>query len=185
MLYSSTVLARNASSILAHLERLPAELAAHPLFFTLSTNAPTSSLSPLVSALSALSSSGSVGCLSAPLAAHPSHPATTTTTNATATSVPPPNTAATAIACSLAFFRKDHAVPFRSDIPGRPETQVGRWHAMRKKGEEDEESRGGEVGLMAEGKDVDWETVWNRSLKSSEVPPALRGLRCVHFPQIW
>ena len=84
----------------------------------------------------------------------------------------------------VAFFRKDHAVPFRSDIPGRPETQVGRWHAMRKKGENDEESQGGEVGLTAEEslKDVDWETIWDRSLKGSEVPPALRGLRCVRFP---
>ena len=39
------------------------------------------------------------------------------------------------IACSLAFFRKDHSVPFCSDIPGRPETQVGRWHVMRRTGE--------------------------------------------------
>ena len=53
---------------------------------------------------------------------------------------------------------------------------------MRKKGEKDEESEGGEVGLTAEEKDVDWETIWNRSLKGSEVPPALRGLRCVRFP---
>jgi len=55
---------------------------------------------------------------------------------------------------------------------------------MRKKGEKDEESQGGEIGLTAEAeeKDVDWETIWNRSLKGSEVPPALRGLRCVRFP---
>ena len=171
MLYSSTVLARNASSILAHISRLPVELASHPLLFTLSTNAPASSLSPLVSALSALSSSGSVGCLSAPL----THPATATIATTTPTTAAP-------IACSLAFFRKDHAVPFRSEIPGRPEIQVGRWHAMRRKGEKDEESQGGEVGLTAEEKDVDWETIWNRSLKGSEVPPALRGLRCVRLP---
>ena len=53
---------------------------------------------------------------------------------------------------------------------------------MRKKGEKDEESQGGEVGLTGEEKDVDWETIWNRSLRGSEVPPALRGLRCVCFP---
>ena len=53
---------------------------------------------------------------------------------------------------------------------------------MRRKGEKDEESHGGEVGLMAEEKDVDWETIWNRSLKGSEVPPALRGLQCVRLP---
>jgi hypothetical protein len=159
MLYSSTVLARHASSILAHISRLPAELASHPFLFTLSTNAPTPSLSSLVSALSSFSSSGSVGCLSAPLFQP-----------GTATSTP-------AIACSLAFFRKENAVPFRSDIPGRPETQVGRWHAMRKRGDE-KENQGAQVGLVEE--DVDWETVWNRSIRGNDVPPALRGVQYVH-----
>ncbi|KAI0299478.1 hypothetical protein BC826DRAFT_1117045, partial [Russula brevipes] len=115
---------------------------------------PAPSLSALVSALSSLSSAGSVGCLSAPTtAAHPG----------------------ARIACSLAFFRKEHAVPFRSDIPGRPETQVGRWHAMRMKDEG--RRRRGELT-----EDVDWEKVWGRSMKDNVVPPALRGLgkRDVH-----
>ena len=132
MLYSSTVLARNASSILAHISRLPAELASHPLLFTFSTNAPAPSLPPLVSALSSFSSFGSVGCLSAPT--HPGAPA----------SAP--------IACSLTFFRKERSVPSRSDIPGRPEMQVGRWHAMRRAGKERVQS--GEVELT---EDVVWE----------------------------
>ncbi|KAI9451105.1 hypothetical protein BJY52DRAFT_1125436 [Lactarius psammicola] len=137
MLYSSTILARNAPSILSRLSRLPAELGAHPLLFALSANAPTASLSPLVSALSSLSASGSVGCLSA--AAHPGAP----------------------IACSLAFFRNEDATPFCSDIPGRPETQVGRWHAMRKRGEEKSFSR----------------EIWSRSLAGDALPPSLKGLR--------
>ncbi|KAH9979676.1 hypothetical protein BJV74DRAFT_780156 [Russula compacta] len=150
MLYASTVLARNASSVLAHISCLPASLASHPLLFTLSTNTPAPSLSPLVSALSALSSSGSVGCLTAP--SHPGAP----------------------IACSLVFFRKEHAVPFRSDIPGRPVTQVGRWHAMRRKDEEEEKRiPGGEDGLT---EDVDWDKVWSRSLNGDVVLPALREL---------
>ena len=152
MLYSTTVLARNASSILAHISRLPAELASHPLLFTLSTNAPAPSLPPLVSALSSFSSSGSVGCLSAPT--HPGSPAL--------------------IACSLAFFRKEHAVPFRSDIPGRPETQVGRWHAMRGMGEE--RAQGGEVELT---EDVEWERIWRPHRGSNVLPSALEGLRFV------
>ncbi|KAN0127961.1 hypothetical protein V8E53_014215 [Lactarius tabidus] len=115
MLYSSKILARNASSILSSLSRLPTELSAHPPLFTLSTNTPTSSLSPLVTTLTSLSVSSSVGCL--PSAAHPS----------------------VLIACSLAFFCKGNATPFYSDIPGRPETQVGRRHAMRKKGDEERE----------------------------------------------
>ncbi|KAI0265603.1 hypothetical protein BC834DRAFT_924224 [Gloeopeniophorella convolvens] len=148
MLYFSTIFARNASSILGHLSRLPAELAAHPLLFTLSANTPVSSLSPLVSALSSFSSSGNVGCLSG--AAHSGVP----------------------ISCSLAFFRKDEATPFRSDIPGRPETQVGRWHAMRKKGA-DEGGLGSDVAL--EG-NMDWEKLWSRGLEGDALPPALRKL---------
>ncbi|KAF8495724.1 hypothetical protein F5888DRAFT_1615424 [Russula emetica] len=156
MLYSSTVLARNASSILAHISRLPASLTSHPLLFTLSTNAPAPSLAPLVSALSSFSSSGSVGCLSAP-------------TNPGATGV-----SAAPIACSLAFFRKEHSVPFRSDIPGRPETQVGRWHAMRRTSDQREESiQGGEVELK---EDVEWEKIWGRRTEGDVIPPALEGL---------
>ncbi|KAH9046714.1 hypothetical protein EDB84DRAFT_1558165 [Lactarius hengduanensis] len=153
MLYSSTILARNASTILSRLSRLPAELGAHPLLFTLSANAPPASLSPLVSALSSLSSSGSVGCLSA--AAHPGAP----------------------IACSLAFFHKEDATPFYSDIPGRPETQVGRWHAMRKKGED--KSLLGSEPLLEEGENVDWERIWSRGSLAGDdaLPSSLRGLR--------
>ena len=98
---------------LVHLSRLsglPIELNAHPLLFALSTNTPTASLMPLVTALSSLSTFSSIGCLSAPT--HPSAP----------------------IVCTLAFFHKGNATPFWSDIPGRPETQVGRWHAMRRRG---------------------------------------------------
>ena len=107
-----------------------------------------STLPPLVSALSSFSSSGSVGCLSAPT--HPGAPA----------SAP--------IACSLAFFRKEHSVPFRSDIPGRPETQVGRWHAMRRTGKE--RAQGGEVELT---EDVVWERIWRPRPEGNVVPPAL------------
>lgn len=157
MLYSSTILARNASSILSHLSRLPAELGAHPLLFALSANAPASSLSPLVSALSSLSASGSVGCLSA--AAHPGAP----------------------VACSVAFFRKEDATPFYSDIPGRPETQVGRWHAMRKRGGDEEQTffHQGTTELASEEEaDVDWERMWSRSLAvaGDALPSSLQGL---------
>ena len=164
MLYSSTVLARNASSILAHISRLPASLASHPLLFTLSTNAPAPSLSTLVSALSSFSSSsGSVGCLSAPI-----HPGA-------------PGTSAAPIACSLAFFRKEHSVPFHSDIPGRPETQVGRWHAMRRTGEREESVQGGEVELTEE---VEWEKVWGRRTEGDVIPPALKGLGYVSLSPV-
>ncbi|KAN0127973.1 hypothetical protein V8E53_014227 [Lactarius tabidus] len=152
MLYSSTILARNASSILSHLSHLPTELSAHPLLFTLSTNTPIASLSTLVTTLTSLSVSSSVGCLSS--AAHPSAP----------------------IACSLAFFRKGHATPFYSDIPGRPETQVGRRHAMRKKGDEERALGASEFALLEE-ENVDWERVWSRGVAGDALPASLRELR--------
>jgi len=57
----------------------------------------------------------------------------------------------------LAFFRKEDATPFCSDIPRRPETQVGRWHAMRKRGEE-RAFQGTELALLEE-ENVDWERI--------------------------
>ena len=71
MLYSSIVLARNTSSILANISRLLALTRLPPTPRYLSTNAPAPSLTTpaLVSALSPFSSSGSVGCLPAPI--HP------------------------------------------------------------------------------------------------------------------
>ena len=38
------------------------------------------------------------------------------------------------IACSLAFFHKRDATPFQSDVTGRQEAEVGRWHAIQKRG---------------------------------------------------
>jgi hypothetical protein len=50
---------------------------------------------------------------------------------------------------------------------------------MRKRGNEEEESQGAQVGPEEE-ENVDWEAIWNRSLRGNDVPPALRGVRCVH-----
>ena len=69
-------------------------------------------------------------------------------------------------------------MPFWSDIPGRPETQVGRWHAMRKKGDEKRSWGGSELALLEE-ENVDWESVWNRSVAGNALPASLRELRCV------
>jgi hypothetical protein len=76
----------------------------------------------------------------------------------------------------LAFFRKEHSVPFHSDIPGRPDAQVGRWHAMRRKTGE-ERIQSGEVELS---EDVEWERIWRLPRpEGNVVPPALEGLRWV------
>ncbi|KAN0127636.1 hypothetical protein V8E53_014555 [Lactarius tabidus] len=73
MLYSRTILARNASSIPSFFSRLPTELSTHPLLFTISTKPQPPLSSQLVTALSSLSAPGSIGCLSARSLAHPSH----------------------------------------------------------------------------------------------------------------
>src|SRR6266851_1254197 len=86
------------------------EFASHPLLFAPSVNAPTPSLfAPRLCTLRPLvRRQRRVRCLSAPL-----------TQPAAATPDAP-------IACSPAFFRKEQAMLSLSDIPGRPETQVGR-----------------------------------------------------------
>ena len=128
MLYSSTVLA---------LQRvLHSRLLATPTHLShLSTEL---AFHPLLFAFSVLPSSGSAGSLSAPL----TQPAAATTTDAL-------------IACSLAFFRKEQAVLFRGDIPGRPETPVRRWHAMRNRrmDEREKAGQGGEVVGLADEED--------------------------------
>jgi hypothetical protein len=65
----------------------------------------------------------------------------------------------------------------RSDIPGRPETQVGRWHAMhnRRMDEREKAGQGGEaVGLADE----------SRGLRGNAVPPALRRLSIGAFASV-
>jgi hypothetical protein len=71
-------------------------------------------------------------------------------------------------------------MPFYSDIPGRPETQVGRWHAMRKRGDEEKALEGSELALLDE-ENVDWESVWSRSVSGDALPVSLRELRCVFY----
>ncbi|KAN0127952.1 hypothetical protein V8E53_013574 [Lactarius tabidus] len=133
MLYSSAIFARNASSILSHLSRLPTELSAHPPLFTLSTNTPTASLTPLVTALSSL------------------------------------------------YFSKQRRLPLHPRTPAHlshPETQVGRWHAMQKRGDWENALGGGEL-VLSEEESVDWENVWSRSVAGDAFPASLRELRQV------
>ncbi|THH19213.1 hypothetical protein EW146_g1907 [Bondarzewia mesenterica] len=152
LLHASTILARTPAAILSYLSHLPKDLTSQTLLFSLSTNTPASSLSSLVSSLTTLTSHQSIGCLSSPL------PALATWGH---------------IACSLAFFDRKTCVPFRSDIRGRTESQVGRWHAMRNKEGAAQEM---EVEKHLTGK-VDWEDVWSRSVGENDLPLELQSLR--------
>ena len=49
---------------------------------------------------------------------------------------------------------------------------------MRKKGDEEKALGGSELALLEE-ENLDWESVWNRSVASNALPASLRELRCV------
>ncbi|KAH9065462.1 hypothetical protein EDB87DRAFT_1595972 [Lactarius vividus] len=100
MLYYRMNLVHNTLS--SCLSHLPAELGTRLHLFVFSANALPTSLWSLISVHSSLTVSDSVSCLST----HHSTP------------------------CLLAFFGEENSMPFCSDIPGWPETQVERWHAM-------------------------------------------------------
>lgn len=154
-LHTSTILARTPAAILAHISRLPASYAAHPLLFTLSANAPE--LQTLVSRLTTFSTH-TTGCLSAPLGEPDGG----------------------LIACSLAVFDSGEAVQFRSTIEGRAAPQVGRWHAFRERGEAPRGMEGfGEGFGNRSGEGVNWEEVWDRSAGGDVLPSELQALRCV------
>lgn len=94
-----------------------------------------------------------------------------------------------ALSCSIGVFDSAHCIPFRSELAGRAQPQVGRWHAFRKKDETDSEAMGVESRLdwermkdSADGK-VNWEDIWNPSSSttslSSLLPESLQKIEQV------
>ena len=99
---------RKASSILSHSPRFPTKLSAHSSRYP--PTPPTASLTPLLTELSFLSTYSSVQ-----LSLHrraPHH----------------------AYRVLVGILYKGDAIPFWSDITGQREAQVGRRHAIRKRG---------------------------------------------------
>lgn len=78
--------------------------------------------------------------------------------------------------CSWAEFDGDRAKVFRSTIPGRPVTQVGRWHMARKVGMTEEEESVGE-GFMGElpPSTFDGET-WPRMRELPPLPEEIKDI---------
>lgn len=150
-MYTSTLLSRSPTSLLALLSSLSKLHADHSLLFALSASSTVRAqdLSALVSRLNTFSRH-TIGCLSAPLPGHYRN----------------------YISCSLAVFDPAEAVLFRSTIPGRVVPQVGRWHAFRKKeGDKRDAQRGFD--------DVpdNWGEVWDRSAGEKKLPVELQGLK--------
>ncbi|RDX53914.1 hypothetical protein OH76DRAFT_1399083 [Lentinus brumalis] len=149
-IHMSTVVSRKTADILSHLSQLRPTFASRPLLYTISASQHTSSsdLSELVASMKTMSSD-SIGCLSAPIpSARPSWQQYT--------------------AVSVASFDAHHATTFRSILPGRKATQVGRWHAMHQKEKEQD--------TQDYSQNIDWESALSRTYDSDAVPPALSDL---------
>jgi len=78
----------------------------------------------------------------------------------------------------LALFDKHNAVSVRSTIPGRAAPQVGRWHAFRQRNDKSEEELppGMENGPS---ESINWDNVWDRSVRDNALPKELQALRYV------
>lgn len=141
---------RSAAGILTSISRLQQKIDkdSSVLLFALSSNAPD--LSQTVHRLGSLAVQ-SVGCLSAP--EHPD-----------------------VVSCSVALLDARKATPFRSDIPGRVPTQVGRWHSPKRMQEEATEPLDESMPLDPE---VDWEEVWSRGVSTPPLPQELQKLQFV------
>jgi hypothetical protein len=146
-----TILARTPAALLSYLSQLPSSYSKNVVLFALSANVDSSQLSSLVSRLTSLSPQ-SVGCLSAPLNLYGYD-----TENL--------------IACSLAAFKPEDCVPFRSTIPGIPKAQVGRWHAIR------ETLDTAVPPLPKVGNGVDWKEIWGKSSSANRLPVNLHHLK--------
>ena len=145
---------RSAAGILTGISRLSQQIDkdSSVLLFALSSNAPD--LSQTVHQLGYLAAQ-SVGCLSAP--EHPD-----------------------IVSCSVALLDARKATPFRSDIPGRIPTQVGRWHSPNR-------MQGQTAGSLDEfiplDFEVNWEEVWNKGVSMPPLPRELQKLQFVCSPK--
>lgn len=106
-----TIIIKFASSLLSRLSRQPSSASTHSSAISDIRQRPNHLTFTTVSVFLVRSTSSRVGRLSA--SAHLRMP----------------------IRCSLSFFRNMDAMPF-CDIPGWSETQVWKWHELRKRSEE-------------------------------------------------
>ncbi len=155
--YVETIFCKTARPILQHLAgSLEPFLKSksHSLLFSLSPalSLPPRELSDLVSAFSGASST--IGCLSSPVLLSQAGGHSTEYT-----------------ACSVAVFDRQTATVFHSSIPGREEVQVGRWHAYRKRGQEES------GGRSSFNERIDWKNVWQQNASVPALPPGLDGMR--------
>ena len=163
-LSATTYVSRSAKQLarqLANIPHLASSTSSQTLLFSLAPapDLPQDALSDLVRILT--HQPNAVGCLSAP------------TKQAFSRKNKDGNSGlATPTVCSVAVFDAKGVTPFRSTIPGKEPTQVGRWHAFRKRDETIPLEP-----LPQESEGIDWESVWAKSRSAPDLPPELQGLR--------
>lgn len=196
-IHLSTIFSQSTSGILGQISRLSTKYGkrGHTVLFTLSANFPRSEdLQSVVEQLTGFNQgkgegkpSGNIlGCLTDSFAG-------VSFQQLASTGAKKQNTeCAGALSCSIGIFDSAHCIPFRSELTGRTQPQVGRWHAFRKKDETDSDTMGAESRLdwermkdSAEGK-VNWEHIWNPSSSttnlSSLLPESLHKIEQVVMP---
>jgi len=148
-----TIISRSPSNILKHIERLKKTTNFHnsSILFTVSPPSSSSDLSDLVDALTTWPNANTIGCLTSP-------------------------THSDTVTCSIAFFENQRSVLFRSTIPGREQTQVGRWHSFRKPQSRDTSLN---VASLLDKREQgrNWDDIWNTGgHEDVELPEELQGV---------
>ncbi|KXN88542.1 hypothetical protein AN958_07178 [Leucoagaricus sp. SymC.cos] len=158
VLHLSTYLSRSPARLLDRIQILSRQYAGHDLtlLFALSANfSDTQDLGKAVNGLvQNFDNTRTIGCLSGRLGS---------------TCINGKNIGNDIVSLSVGVWDSKDVKSFRSTIPGREEAQVGRWHAFRKK--EEEEKR--KDYSLNEG--VSWEEVWDGG-KGALLPEELRPL---------
>ena len=87
------------------------------------------------------------------------------------------------LSCAVAVFDSRNCVPFSSELQGREEAQVGRWHSFRRKVPDSSERL--DILEARGGQNVNWEDVWNNRTSSSINKGMLPGeLRSISYVKV-
>ncbi|KAH9477967.1 hypothetical protein JR316_0010200 [Psilocybe cubensis] len=200
-LHLSTILAHTPSALLSQISRISSKYGGrgHAILFTLSNNFEAASeLQSVVDGLTSLSNCGedkgrTLGCLVDSISSMrlPASNSSQKSNN--------PEYTNNILSCSIGVFDSSRCVPFYSELRGRTQPQVGRWHAFRKKNVhngdpnsifniKDSDTNEWEpdwalTSMNGEQKagQVNWEDIWSRSISNTSstselLPDSLRDI---------
>ncbi|KAJ3501111.1 hypothetical protein NLJ89_g9487 [Agrocybe chaxingu] len=172
-IHLSTVLSRSSTGLLSHIHDISLRHAGqgHTLLFALSANFPhAEDLQEVVSRLTKFNDVASggrgrghtIGCL---------------TDSYANCEFPFFSWSKDALSCAIAILDSTHCVPFYSNLRGRIQPQVGRWHSFRQTDEDSNRT----MRSMEASPETNWEEVWSRSTASGgewreTLPQVLRSV---------